>query len=160
MTSNEFELLWILADAAGTILDRDFLFKALRGIEYDGLDRTIDVTVSRLRKKLGESEIPAKIKELQVHFGYPLAVQKSSSLALNQEETAIFSQDKVIVRNEDSPESLYLQRLPGSDNAMIMGPFAECNVGIMDHVVGFITVGAFMTIFSLAWPFISGASSA
>ena len=55
LTSNEFELLWILADAAGTILDRDYLFKTLRGIDYDGLDRTIDVNISRLRKKLGDS---------------------------------------------------------------------------------------------------------
>lgn len=63
LTSNEFDLLFILADAAGTILDREFLFKSLRGIEYDGLDRTIDVNISRLRKKLGDSAShPFRIK--------------------------------------------------------------------------------------------------
>jgi len=63
LTSNEFDLLCILAESAGTILDREFLFKNLRGIEYDGLDRTIDVTISRLRKKLGDSSShPYKIK--------------------------------------------------------------------------------------------------
>lgn len=63
LTSNEFDLLFILADSAGTILDREFLFKALRGIEYDGLDRTIDVNISRLRKKLGDSAShPFRIK--------------------------------------------------------------------------------------------------
>lgn len=65
LTSNEFDLLWILADAAGTVLDREYLFKALRGIEYDGLDRTIDVTVSRLRKKFGDdSSHPCRIKTI------------------------------------------------------------------------------------------------
>ena len=63
LTSNEFDLLWILADAAGTILNREYLFKTLRGIEYDGLDRTIDVNISRLRKKLGDSSShPFRIK--------------------------------------------------------------------------------------------------
>ena len=52
-------------DAAGTVLDREYLFKALRGIEYDGLDRTIDVTVSRLRKKFGDdSSHPCRIKTI------------------------------------------------------------------------------------------------
>lgn len=65
LTSNEFDLLWILADAAGTVLDREYLFKTLRGIEYDGLDRTIDVTVSRLRKKFGDnSSHPCRIKTI------------------------------------------------------------------------------------------------
>lgn len=63
LTSNEFDLLWILAVAAGTILDREYLFKTLRGIDYDGLDRTIDVNISRLRKKLGDSSShPYRIK--------------------------------------------------------------------------------------------------
>lgn len=63
LTSNEFDLLWILAVAAGTILDREYLFKTLRGIEYDGLDRTIDVNISRLRKKLGDNPShPFRIK--------------------------------------------------------------------------------------------------
>ncbi len=62
-TSNEYELLLLLVDAAGTVVDRDFLFKSLRGIEYDGLDRSIDVSISRLRKKLGDSaSAPFRIK--------------------------------------------------------------------------------------------------
>jgi DNA-binding response OmpR family regulator len=65
LTSNEFDLLWLLAEAAGTVLDREYLFKALRGIEYDGLDRTIDVTVSRLRKKFGDDPShPCRIKTI------------------------------------------------------------------------------------------------
>ncbi len=63
LTSNEYELLVLLFDAAGTVVDRDYLFKSLRGIEYDGLDRSIDVSISRLRKKLGDSaSSPFRIK--------------------------------------------------------------------------------------------------
>ncbi len=63
LTSNEYELLLLIVDAAGTVVDRDYLFKSLRGIEYDGLDRSIDVSISRLRKKLGDSaSAPFRIK--------------------------------------------------------------------------------------------------
>ncbi len=63
LTSGEYELLIFFAEAAGQVLDRDQLFKALRGIEYDGLDRAVDVSVSRLRKKLGDSSSrPFRIK--------------------------------------------------------------------------------------------------
>ena len=59
---------WItlLASRAGDILSRDTLLKALRGVEYDGLDRSIDVAVSRLRKKLGDDpNEPHKIKTVR-----------------------------------------------------------------------------------------------
>lgn len=63
LTTNEFELVWLLAVNAGTILDRDTIYKVLRGIDYDGLDRGVDVSVSRLRKKLGDtSSPPSRIK--------------------------------------------------------------------------------------------------
>lgn len=66
LTTSEFDLLWVLANNAGTILDRDNLFKRLRGLEYDGLDRSIDVGVSRLRKKLGDdSNPPRRIKTVR-----------------------------------------------------------------------------------------------
>lgn len=54
-TTSEFELLLLLATHAEEVLSRDFIFKATRGIEYDGMDRTVDTKVSNLRKKLGDS---------------------------------------------------------------------------------------------------------
>lgn len=63
LTNSEYELLVLLAEASGIVLDRDHLFKSLRGIEYDGLDRAVDVSISRLRKKLGDSSSnPFRIK--------------------------------------------------------------------------------------------------
>jgi DNA-binding response OmpR family regulator len=54
-TTQEFELLHLLARHAGEVLSRDDIFNNIRGIEYDGLDRTVDVRVSRLRKKLRDN---------------------------------------------------------------------------------------------------------
>lgn len=63
LTTHEFELLLLLARNAGQVLSRDDIFNKLRGIEYDGLDRSIDGRISRLRRKLKDSAgDPARIK--------------------------------------------------------------------------------------------------
>lgn len=63
LSSNEYDLLVILAENAGITMSRDELSDKLRGIDYDGLDRSIDITISRLRKKLGDcTSKPEKIK--------------------------------------------------------------------------------------------------
>lgn len=53
LTDAEFDLLVVLARHAGQVLDRDAIYQALRGVPYDGIDRSIDLRVSRLRRKLG-----------------------------------------------------------------------------------------------------------
>jgi two-component system OmpR family response regulator/two-component system response regulator RstA len=63
LTTQEFDLLWLLACNAGQVLSRDTTYQELRGLEYDGLDRTVDVCISHLRKKLNDdSESPRRIK--------------------------------------------------------------------------------------------------
>jgi two-component system OmpR family response regulator/two-component system response regulator RstA len=66
LTTAEFDLLWLLSTHAGTILSRDDLLQKLRGIGFDGLDRSIDARISRLRKKIGDDpENPARIKTVR-----------------------------------------------------------------------------------------------
>ena len=66
LTTAEFDLLWLLSSHAGTILSRDDLLQELRGIGFDGLDRSIDARISRLRKKIGDDpENPARIKTVR-----------------------------------------------------------------------------------------------
>lgn len=66
LTSAEFDLLWLLASHAGTILSRENIFETLRGIAYDGQDRSIDVRISRVRAKIGDdSETPQRIKTVR-----------------------------------------------------------------------------------------------
>lgn len=52
LTKNELELLWLLMQRPGEIISREFLFVNTVGREYDGMNRTVDSRVSRLRKKL------------------------------------------------------------------------------------------------------------
>jgi two-component system response regulator RstA len=47
LSEGEFDLLWLLASHAEKLMSREALLKALRGIEYDGLDRSIDTTRRR-----------------------------------------------------------------------------------------------------------------
>ena len=62
-SSSEFDFLWYLACHAGTPVNRDQVFKALKGREYDGQDRRFDLMISVLRKKLDDnSQKPQKIK--------------------------------------------------------------------------------------------------
>lgn len=66
LTSAEFDLLWFLASNAGRVLSREEIFSALRGIRYDGQDRSIDVRVSRIRPKIGDDpHHPQRIKTVR-----------------------------------------------------------------------------------------------
>ena len=58
LTDGEFDLLWLLALYPESTLSREWLTKTLRGIEYDGSDRTIDNRIMTLRKKLGDISTP------------------------------------------------------------------------------------------------------
>ena len=53
LTTAEFDLLLLLARRAGRVQDRARLVEEVRGIDYNSFDRSVDVLVSRLRKKLG-----------------------------------------------------------------------------------------------------------
>jgi DNA-binding response OmpR family regulator len=63
LTTQEFELLSLLAHRAGELVSRDEVFRTMRGIDYDGMDRSIDGRVSKLRRKLGDdAAAPTRIK--------------------------------------------------------------------------------------------------
>jgi DNA-binding response OmpR family regulator len=53
LTPKEYELLMLFASHPGRAFSRDFLLERLWTDDYDGLDRTVDTHVRRLRKKLG-----------------------------------------------------------------------------------------------------------
>jgi DNA-binding response OmpR family regulator len=65
LTSHEFDMLWKLAENPSTLVERSTLYTELIGREYDGLDRSADVRISRLRKKLQDnSHHPYRIKTI------------------------------------------------------------------------------------------------
>lgn len=56
LSLKEFELLKTLAENRGTVLSRDQLLDKIWGIDYDGENRTVDVHIRYLRRKLGDGE--------------------------------------------------------------------------------------------------------
>jgi two-component system OmpR family response regulator len=65
LSRNEFDLLVFLASHPGEIQSRERLFKSLYNRDYDGLDRMLDIRISRLRKKLDDdAENPQRIKTI------------------------------------------------------------------------------------------------
>ena len=84
LTTQEFELLSLLAHRAGELVSRDEVFRSMRGIDYDGLDRSIDGRVSKLRRKLGDdAAAPTRIKTVWGK-GY-LLVPDAWGVAVNRE---------------------------------------------------------------------------
>jgi len=66
LTTGEFDLLCAFAQHPGRVLSRDFLLEQTRGREAGPFDRTIDVQVGRLRKKLEvDAENPQIIKSVR-----------------------------------------------------------------------------------------------
>ena len=66
LTSGEFDLLCVFAQHPGRVLSRDFLLEHTRGRGAAPFDRTIDVQVGRLRKKLeADSDDPQIIKSVR-----------------------------------------------------------------------------------------------
>ena len=55
VTPTEYRLIDALANAAGRTFTRQELVERAFGEDYDGLDRTVDVHVMNLRKKLGDA---------------------------------------------------------------------------------------------------------
>lgn len=56
LTNREFDILVCLAQQVDSIVSRDTISRRIRGVDYDGIDRSIDLTISRLRGKLNVSK--------------------------------------------------------------------------------------------------------
>ena len=54
LTTNEFAALALLAESPGKVFDRDQILQELRGIDCDAFNRSVDITMSRLRQKLND----------------------------------------------------------------------------------------------------------
>lgn len=63
LTPIEFDLLASLAKSAGRVLSRDQLLDAVAGRNFEAFDRSVDVHISSLRRKLGEG--PRKPRFIQ-----------------------------------------------------------------------------------------------
>ena len=73
LSTAEMEALMLFVDNANTPLSRDFLVENLRGIEWQTCDRSVDVLVSRLRNKLGETPSRSRFIKTVHGVGYRFA---------------------------------------------------------------------------------------
>jgi DNA-binding response OmpR family regulator len=63
LTTNEFAALALLAGKPGKVFNRDEILQELRGIDCDAFNRSVDITMSRLRQKLNDdAKSPVFIK--------------------------------------------------------------------------------------------------
>jgi two-component system phosphate regulon response regulator OmpR len=76
LTGAEFDLLIIFLDRPGRVLSRDQLLDLKRGSDGEVLDRSIDVLVSRLRRKLSDGDAAQIFKTIR-NGGYQLAAKVS-----------------------------------------------------------------------------------
>jgi len=75
LTTGDFDILWLLASRQGTVVTRDEILRVVRGIDYDGLDRSIDARICRLRRKLQDAGgAESMIKTVRLR-GYLLAAE-------------------------------------------------------------------------------------
>ena len=72
LTVMEFDILKELAQNAGTVVRRDDLYTQVLGIEYDGIDRGLDVHISRIRRKLERANFDTRRLQSVRAVGYLL----------------------------------------------------------------------------------------
>ncbi|PAB58382.1 response regulator transcription factor [Anaeromicrobium sediminis] len=69
-TPNEFKILKILISNRGTILSRDTLVEKAFGIDFDGIDRTVDVHIKNIRHKIEDNPKEPQYIETVYGMGY------------------------------------------------------------------------------------------
>ncbi|WP_076408011.1 response regulator transcription factor [Shewanella sp. UCD-KL12] len=72
LTEAEYDILLLLASNPGITVSRDDCCRSLRGIDYDANDRSVDMRISGLRKKLGDISPPYQLILTVRNKGYML----------------------------------------------------------------------------------------
>lgn len=70
LTPNEFNILYILAANKGRAFSREQLIEKVFGIDFEGFDRTIDVHIKNIRKKIEEDSKNPKYILTVTRLGY------------------------------------------------------------------------------------------
>lgn len=78
LTTTEFDLLVLLARRAGRVQERSLLVEELRGIDFHSFDRSVDVIISRLRKKLDSSSSGNDLIQTIRGVGYVMTLPEES----------------------------------------------------------------------------------
>ncbi len=74
LTTLEFDILWFLVQRAGRPATREAFYDEVRGAPYDGIDRSLDVGIVRLRRKLTRAGLSSSRIVTVRGVGYQLSV--------------------------------------------------------------------------------------
>ena len=70
LTSAEYELFLTLYKNKGNVITRDFILENIKTMSYESIDRSVDVLIGRIRKKIGDDpKNPKYIKSIR-GYGY------------------------------------------------------------------------------------------
>ena len=78
LSTTEYDALILFVEHTGETLDREFLVENLRGISWQSYDRSVDVLVSRLRGKLGETPNNTRFIKTIHGIGYKFIGEQKS----------------------------------------------------------------------------------
>ncbi len=75
LSSAEYNLLVVLARHVGEVMSREQLIQQLRGIEFNGVDRSVDMAISKLRRKFEDD--PAQPRKIKTVWGQGYLLSRS-----------------------------------------------------------------------------------
>jgi DNA-binding response OmpR family regulator len=76
LTRREFQLIELLCDARGEVLGRELIYETLWGYEMARNDRSVDVFVHKLRRKLKDASPEWRYVHTHPRTGYRLAAER------------------------------------------------------------------------------------
>jgi DNA-binding response OmpR family regulator len=79
LTPSEFALLATLLEAPGRVFSRELLLERLQGHDYEGIERTIDVHIRNLRKKIEPD--PTQPRYIRTVFGIGYRASSAEELS-------------------------------------------------------------------------------
>lgn len=95
LTTMEFDLLVLLVEHPGQVFSRLQLLDQVQGIAYEGYERTIDVHVKNLRKKLGDDPLNPRYIETLRGVGYRFSMDKNNRNSLMRQSPEYPSEDSL-----------------------------------------------------------------
>lgn len=73
LTGNEFDILFLLANNRGKVFSREQIIERAFGINFEGFDRTIDVHIKNIRRKIEKDSKNPEYIQTVVKAGYKFA---------------------------------------------------------------------------------------
>ena len=83
LTQEEYELFYFIATNAGKVLSRQLILKVLKGADYNGVDRSIDIKIARIRAKLKQAGLAQEVIVSVRGKGYQFIPPKAERAALS-----------------------------------------------------------------------------